>query len=52
MWHFDTTMDAWVLLPGPMPAAGRVAAGVTQTGEFRIFDAPLFPLPWRESAGA
>lgn len=24
-----------------MPAAGRVAAGVTRTGEFRIFDAPL-----------
>ena len=39
--YFDTEMDAWVLLPGPMPDAGRVAAGVTQTGRFRIIDAPL-----------
>lgn len=41
IWYFDTETDAWVLLPGPMPDAGRVVAGATQTGEFRIFDAPL-----------
>ena len=43
LWFFDTEADAWEMVAGStvQPDADRVAADVTQAGEYGIFHAPM-----------